>query len=129
MQDLLVAGGTQLLTDEVLRSALGYLGEGMYGIYAQEEQVMNMITMSAPPAGSVPIRTLRVIHSISRQRQFLSLRSNSPLSSVKPNKGSSSVGAVAPQEQSSAPNVASPFRRSSIPIGIRNKKRTNKKII
>jgi len=111
MQDLLVAGGTQLLTDEVLHSKLLGLvvgGIDVYGIYkdyAQEEPVMNMITMSAPPAGPVPIRTLRVIHSISpihktrisRQRQFLSLRSNSPLSSVKRKKGSSSVGAVAPQ--------------------------------
>ena len=71
MQDLLVAGGTQLLTDEVLHSKLLGLvvgGIDVYGIYkdyAQEEQVMNMITMSAPPAGPVPIRTLRVIHSIS----------------------------------------------------------------
>jgi len=85
----------------------------MYGIYAQEERIMNMIIMSAPPAGPVPIRTPGVIHSISpihktrisRQRQFLSLRSNSPLSSVKRKKGSSSVGAVALQEQSSAPGV------------------------
>jgi len=59
---------------------------------------MNMITMSAPPAGPVPIRTLRVIHSISRQHQFLSLRFHSPLSSVKRKKGSSSVEAVAPQQ-------------------------------
>jgi len=66
----------------------------MYGIYAQEEQIMNMITMSAPPAGSVPIRTLRYQPYPQNpwQHQFLSLRSNSPLSSVKRNKGSSSVG-------------------------------------
>jgi hypothetical protein len=63
MQDLLVAGGTQLLTDEVLHSKLLGLvvgGIDVYGIYkdyAQEEQIMNMITMlvmSAPPAGPVP---------------------------------------------------------------------------
>ena len=71
VQDLLVAGGTQLLTDEVLHSKLLGLvvgGIDVYGIYkdyAQEEQVMNMITVSAPPAGPVPIRTLRVIYSIS----------------------------------------------------------------
>jgi len=34
-----------------------------------------------------------------------------------------------PSSSESAPNVASPFRRSSVLIGIRNKKRTNKKII
>ena len=54
-----------MLTDEVLHSKLLGLvvgGIDVYGIYkdyAQEEQVMNMITMSAPPAGPVPIRTLR----------------------------------------------------------------------
>jgi len=71
----------------------------MYGIYAQEEQIMNMITMSAPPAGPVPIRTLRYQPYPQNpwQRQFLSLRSNSPLSSVKRKKGSSSVGAMAPR--------------------------------
>ena len=114
MQDLLVAGGTQLLTDEVLHSKLLGLvvgGIDVYGIYkdyAQEEQIMNMITMlvmSAPPAGPVPGQypnpqgypQYQPYPQNPRQRQFLSLRSNSPLSSFKPNKSSTSVGAVAPQ--------------------------------
>lgn len=63
MQDLIVAGGTQLLTDEVLHNKLlGALGGavdiyGIYREYAQEENILNMITMlvmSAPPAGPAP---------------------------------------------------------------------------
>ncbi len=63
LQDLLVAAGTFLITDELLHSKLAELAGGaidIYGIYkeyAQEQQLMNMIMMiisSAPPAYQQP---------------------------------------------------------------------------
>ncbi|MCI2413661.1 MAG: zinc ribbon domain-containing protein [Candidatus Aramenus sp.] len=59
LQDLLVAGGTVFLTDEVLHNKLLTAAGGgvdayeIYKEYAQEEQILNMITMliaNAPPA-------------------------------------------------------------------------------
>ncbi|EWG07954.1 MAG: hypothetical protein ASUL_02884 [Candidatus Aramenus sulfurataquae] len=59
LQDLLVAGGTVFLTDEVLHSKLLTAAGGgldayeIYKEYAQEEQLLNMITMlivNSPPA-------------------------------------------------------------------------------
>jgi len=126
MQDLLVAGGTQLLTDEVLHSKLLGLAVGgidVYGIYkdyAQEEQVMNMITMSASPAGPIPIRTLRVIHSVSpihKTRGSASSSASGPTAlsaTLNPIRAAQVLELWLPSSSESAPNAASPFRRSSV---------------
>jgi len=93
---------------------------GIYKDYAQEEQVMNTITVSAPPAGPVPIRTLRVIHSISpihKTRGSASSSASGPtaLSAASNAKRAAQVLELwLPSSSGSAPNVASPFRRSSV---------------
>ena len=103
-------GRRDLLTDEVLHSKLLE--------YAQEEQVMNMITMSAPPADPVPIRTLRVIHSISPIHKTRGSASSSASGPTALSAASNATSAAQVLElwlpRSKVLSPASPFRRSSV---------------